>query len=249
VGLREATVTAEILMRLMNDAPYVEAALRSALEQDYLGTIVSVYIDGATTDGTEYAVREFLRRHPRRLSAHVARHPHLWLSEATRLALHEATGDDLFFLDGDCRLDPNRVSAHIALHPDATGVCCTQIRFEDEGGKPMSKVLYCPPDITVDQLLRGNVIDTHSLRLKGEYVRNRLLPLTDGLDFAKEVHDDWLWCLIAAFDGKLCIHPERVLATYRYRPDSLTRRSTPPQTRENTVKLFDQVLERITQGA
>lgn len=140
---------ASIVILSFNQEKYIEAALRSALEQDY--PCLEILIgDDASSDGTRSLIEKVLSTHP---SAHLARllpsAPNLGLVGNWERLVREVTGDFIVAQAGDDVSMPRRTAqiAHIfSTHQDVMAVL-SQVRIIDgnsavlresfEQGRPM----------------------------------------------------------------------------------------------------------------
>jgi len=230
-----------ILIRLFNEERYVGPVLTSAYNLTWDGPLrVYVAVDGGTTDATQAEVDGWIEHYARRTDLEWVRvtHPHLPLSAATAVVLRGVASDWIYFLDADNRMPVDRLVRHHALHPNAPGVCAITVRKVDLAtGLEVDRAPGEEP--TYLRLLQGNQLDGLNLRIRGDYARERLLPLLEAAN--GEVLEDWLFVLAAAWDNVLCWH-DVLLGEYGLRSDSLTARRSvrPAETRTREL-----VLERL----
>ena len=136
----------------LNQAAFIEATIRSVLDQDY-PALDYIVIDGGSTDGTV----EILKRYDSRLR---------WVSEpdqgqadAINKGLRMAEGDILAYLNSDDLYLPgtlSRVTEYLAAHPEASWVY-GDCRLIDEAGNAIGR-------------LRAPVFDLNRMILRGEYI-------------------------------------------------------------------------------
>jgi glycosyltransferase involved in cell wall biosynthesis len=135
-----------------NQARYLEATLRSVLEQDY-PNIEYLVVDGASTDGSV----EIIRRYANRLTS--------WISEkdsgqpeAVNKGLMRARGEFVGWLNSDDIYLPGAVSAAIKVfqsHPEA-GLVYGDAQAIDADGKPFN--LMRARQYTLADLMAFNII-------------------------------------------------------------------------------------------
>ncbi len=116
----------------LNQAAFIQATIRSVLDQGY-PDLDYIVVDGGSTDGT----LDILRRYSSRLR---------WLSEPDRgqadainKGFRLATGDVLAYLNADDLYLPgtiDRVTQYLAAHP-ATNWVYGDCRLIDEAGRPL----------------------------------------------------------------------------------------------------------------
>lgn len=124
---------ASIVILSFNQEKYIEAALRSALEQDYPNLEILIG-DDASSDGTRLLIEKVLSTHP---SAHLARllplAPNLGLVGNWERLVRNATGDFIVAQAGDDVSMPRRTAqiAHIfSANKDVMAVL-SQVRIID----------------------------------------------------------------------------------------------------------------------
>src|SRR3989304_9471045 len=118
-----------------NQATYLEEAMRSVLDQDYL-RVEYILIDGGSTDGSP----EIIKRYAKRLS--------FWTSESDRgqadainRGFVNARGKYMAWLNADDRLKTNAISEAVAFlesHPDV-GMVYGDADFIDAQGRAIGR--------------------------------------------------------------------------------------------------------------
>lgn len=98
-----------IVIPCHNAAPWVEAAVRSALEQTWPRTEVIVVDDGSTDDSLA-RIRRLAPPH----ALHIHSQPNQGASAARNAGLQRAQGDYIQFLDADDLLDPRKIEVQVA---------------------------------------------------------------------------------------------------------------------------------------
>jgi glycosyltransferase involved in cell wall biosynthesis len=136
----------------LNQAAFIEATIRSVLDQGY-PALDYVVIDGGSADGTQ----AILQRYSSRLR---------WVSEPDRgqadainKGLRMAKGDILAYLNSDDLYLPGtlaQVAGYLAAHPEA-GWVYGDCRLIDEGGETIGR-------------LRAPAFDLNRMILRGEYL-------------------------------------------------------------------------------
>ncbi len=104
-----------IVIPACNEAPALEAALCSVLEQDY-PELEIILIDDRSTDGTAAIVDRMAQADRRILAIHVELLPEGWLGKVHALALGtaKANGSWLLFTDADVHMAPGALRRAIA---------------------------------------------------------------------------------------------------------------------------------------
>jgi glycosyltransferase involved in cell wall biosynthesis len=123
-----------ILIASFNQRPYIEEALRSALEQQYENLQV-VISDDASTDGTAEIILRIAKKYPR-LQAIVGG-PHLGITGNVNRALRACKGEFIAFQGGDDVLLPGKIEKQVAWfsQKDSRVLCGHDVEvFDSESG-------------------------------------------------------------------------------------------------------------------
>jgi len=172
-----------------NQAPYLEATIRSVLEQDY-PDLEYIIVDGGSTDGSV----DIIRRYAHRLA--------WWVSEADKgqtEALNKgfarAKGEILAWLNSDDTYQPGAVAEATAFLRDRpeVGLVYGDANFIDENGKLIGRFPAAQTDYR--RLRRGYVhIPQQAAFFRADLWR-KVAPLDPSFYFAMDYD---LWVRIAA---------------------------------------------------
>jgi glycosyltransferase involved in cell wall biosynthesis len=125
--------TVSVVMPSFNQAPYLEAAILSVLDQAPPGGVELLVLDGGSTDGSV----EILRRYEGRL-AFWRSGPDGGQAAAIREGLARATGDILCWLNSDDLLEPGALTEVVKAfeqHPEA-GIVYGDLLYVESDGRP-----------------------------------------------------------------------------------------------------------------
>ncbi len=182
-----------------NQAPYLEAAIRSVLEQDYPDLEYFV-VDGGSTDGS----LEIIRRYADRLTWWVSE-PDRGQADGINKGLRRATGEVVAWLNSDDRYRPDalrRVAETFAAHPDV-GLVFGDVASVDAEGRVFYLQRFGP--YTLDDLLAFRIISQPAV-----FMRREVLQAAGYLDETYHLLlDHHLWLRMAR------------LAPLRYLPHTL----------------------------
>lgn len=120
-----------IITPSFNQARYLEATIRSVLEQDY-PEIEYIIVDGGSSDGSA----EIIRRYADRLAWWVSE-PDRGQTDALNKGFARARGDVLAWINSDDTLEPGAVRAaveYLQAHPDV-GMVYGDANFIDSEGR------------------------------------------------------------------------------------------------------------------
>jgi glycosyltransferase involved in cell wall biosynthesis len=188
-----------------NQAPYLEATIRSVLEQDD-AQIEYIVVDGGSKDGS----REILERYSSRLAWWVSEPDH-GQTEAINKGFARATGDVLAWLNSDDTYNPGALHQAIealSQHPQAAMVY-GDANYIDETGKIIGRFPAAQTDYA--RLRQGYVhIPQQSSFWRAEYWR-KVGPLDPSFYFAMDYD---LWVRLSSL-APLAYIPGKTWANFR----------------------------------
>ena len=173
-----------------NQAPYLEATLRSVLEQGY-PDLEYIVMDGGSTDGSV----DILRSHASCLSYWTSAHD-AGQADAINRGLARSTGEILAYLNSDDVYLPGalaRVAAHFAAHPEADLVYGDYV-YLDEQGRVLQH--FQAPPFEAAALVLGNTVSQPTV-----FVRRRAWERVGPFDAALHCVMDLDYWLRAAVAG------------------------------------------------
>lgn len=168
-----------------NQAPYLDAAMRSVFDQEY-SSVEYILIDGASTDGS----RALIERHAARL-AHWVSEPDRGQTDAINKGFAKTTGKYLAWLNADDRLKPQAVAEAVALleaHPEV-GMVYGDADYIDSQGRVVGRFPAAQTDYA--RLRQGYVhIPQQAAFWRAELWR-QVGPLDPSFNFAMD-YDLWV---------------------------------------------------------
>ncbi len=195
-----------------NQARYLEATMRSVLEQDY-PDIEYIVVDGGSTDGSV----DILRKYQDRLAWWVSEKDR-GQTEAINKGFAQATGDVLAWLNSDDTYQPGAIREAVEAlqaHPEAALVY-GDANFIDENGRVIGRFPAAQTDYR--RLRQGYVhIPQQASFWRAEHWR-KVGPLDPSFYFAMDYD---LWVRLAGL-GPLVYLPGRVWANFRLHSDAKT---------------------------
>jgi glycosyltransferase involved in cell wall biosynthesis len=210
-----------------NQVRFIEATLRSVLEQDY-PNIEYLVVDGASTDGSV----EIIRRYADRLAWWVSEKD-TGQSEAVNKGLRRTRGEIVGWLNSDDVYLPGAVSAAVAAfqsHPQA-GLIYGDARAIDADGKPFN-VMHAR-QYTLADLLAFNIICQPAA-----FMRRSVLERVNYLNPNYQLlMDNLLWMCIA--QKAPMIYVPRTWAAARYHEQAKNRTRGAAYGREAKVLIDD----------
>lgn len=174
-----------IVMPAYNAAGTLAASVESAMAQTWPHWELLLVVDAATDD--TLAIAEHLAARDARIKV-LACQTNQGVSKARNLALEQAKGDYLAFLDSDDLWLPTKLAEQVAFMKETgTELCYTAyLRFNEHG--PLNLVVP-PGQVSYEQLLQSNVIANLTGIIKRSAVQD--------LRFKNIGHEDYLFWLSA----------------------------------------------------
>lgn len=183
-----------IIIPVYNVAPYIKRCLDSVVAQTFQD-IECILVDDCGTDNSVEIVQQYINNYQGQIQFKFIRHEmNLGLSGARNTGIKVATGEWLYFLDGDDSIIPDCISILLALqekHPDADFV---QGNLLDETGKISHYGFnnipeYCNNPSTIEDIMLQRVITSACNRL----IKHSFLIENDLFFPVGMVHEDMYW--------------------------------------------------------
>jgi glycosyltransferase involved in cell wall biosynthesis len=225
IEAQDVACVVSVVLPVFNSVGTVEAAIGSVLDQRISGLEVLVVDDGST-DGSAASIEKFVSRPEVR----VLRHPegrNLSVTASRLLALTQARGEFVAFLDSDDEYLPGKLSRHIDIlrrHPEVMLVHGRVVRrTDDPAAAGWTLDLGEEPEIydltKKSYFLRRNYICNSTVVCR----RSAILPEADSPPVMIGGGEDWVIWNCVALRGLLYYDP-LPLTIYSYHVDSFTHR-------------------------
>ena len=196
-----------------NAGRFLEACIRSVLDDGYAG-LEYIVIDGGSTDDT----LEIIRKYEHRLAYWHSR-PDRGQADAINTGLARATGDVVAYLNADDRYRRGTLHAVATLFRDRpdVNVVFGDAFFTDEAGHPTSRYIGVDqPFAEKIRYWRGWPVPQPTV-----FLRRGVVQAHGGLDESFHYALDYDWFLRISRTERFH-HADAVLAEYRLRGDSKT---------------------------
>jgi glycosyltransferase involved in cell wall biosynthesis len=200
-----ALTTVSIITPSFNQARYLEATLRSVLEQDY-PAIEYILVDGGSLDGSV----DLIKKYSDRLA--------WWVSEkdkgqtdALNKGFERATGDIFAWINSDDTYEPGAISAAVKYldeHPEV-GLVYADTNFIDEQGRVIGRFPAAQTDYA--RLRRGYVHIPQQAAFFRASLWKQVCPLDPDFYFAMDYD---LWVRLARL-AALAYLPGQTWANFR----------------------------------
>ena len=209
-----------VVIPCYNVAPYIEAAVASALDQTWRRLEVIAVDDGATDETLQVLNRLAASRQDPRLR--IVCQANGGLSQARNTGIREARGSYIGFLDGDDIWLPEKVEQQmrIMLSDPCVGLTFSFSRYLTEAGKDTGRLLTTRklrPGL--DDMVRRNHFGNGSTVV----ARRQCFEIAGMFDTELKSCEDYeMWCRILSKTSYLAIGLPQALTCYRLRESSLT---------------------------
>jgi len=205
--------TVTIITPSFNQAAFLEATIRSVLEQDY-PLLEYIIIDGGSTDSSV----DIIRRYEDRL-AFWASEPDLGQTDAINKGFNRAKGSILAWLNSDDTYQPGAVREAVEFlqaHREV-GMVYGSAMYIDAGGRPVARYPSHPTD------LRGLRRGVNTISQQAMFFRSVLWKMVGPLDPSFYYAMDYdLWVRIAEI-SEIRFH-DRYWANFRLQEESKSMR-------------------------
>jgi glycosyltransferase involved in cell wall biosynthesis len=209
--------TVSVIMPAYNVAPYIGAAIESALAQTFRDLEVIVVDDGST-DETATVVSRYVERDPR---VRLLQQENGGVSVGRNTALRVARGEFLALLDGDDLWNPEYLDEQLAVfraRPDVSIVTANAFYLgSDLSGQPARPT----PDPRPEPTLRNLLEDEECVFIMSIFRRTVYEAIGD-FDGSIRSNEDYDYWLRAALAGFRFARNDKPLGHYRRRSDSVS---------------------------
>jgi glycosyltransferase involved in cell wall biosynthesis len=206
-----------VIMPAYNVAPYVGAALRSALAQSFADFEI-VVVDDGSTDGTADVVSRCAAGDPR---VRLVRQPNRGLAGARNTALRMARGELFALLDSDDLWEPGFLEEQVATLQAQPEVDIVTGNGWIMGGPQDGELARPCPDPRPQPDLASILGDEFSVFIMSVF-RRRVYEIVGCFDESLRTNEDYDFWLRAAISGCRFLRNDRPLGHYRVRADSLS---------------------------
>lgn len=219
LGAGEHPYRVTVVMPCLNQAAFVEKAVRSVLSQAD-GQTELLVMDGLSSDGTQAILARLQVRYPGRLRwwSQADNGPAQALNRAMALAQGEMVG----WLNADDLYQPGAVAqalAHLDKHPGDVMVYALG-RHVDAHGAALGPYPTLPPDRALAGFVNGSGICQPTVFMR-RWALAEVGPLDESLKTAFDF--EWWWRWFHRFEGRIGF-VRRVWAASRLHPACLTQR-------------------------
>jgi GT2 family glycosyltransferase len=203
--------TVSVIMPCFNAGPYIEEAVRSALDQTFRDNELIVVDDGSTDDSGD-TLAALQHEYGDRLV--LLRAEHSGPYRARNAGLARARGDWVAFLDADDWWEPDFMAAMLAAAREA-GAEVAYCGWKNVGGERDKTLPYVPPDYSAEDAVAAFLHDC-PWPIHAALVRRDVVERLGGFSVRMFSSMDYdLWIRLLGVTQKMVRVP-RVLVYYRW---------------------------------
>ena len=200
-----------VIIPAYNCEPFIEAAVRSVMEQTHRSWELLV-IDDGSTDATCEIIRRLAEEDAR---IRFLRNPvNIGVAGTRNRGLDESRGEYVAFLDGDDVWHPDKLEKQLqAMRAEDADVSYTSYAVVDRGGTPCKRPYMVPDHTSFASMLKENVMGCSTVMLSRR--------VADSYRFIKDFyHEDYCLWLSILRDGYKAVGCRGVLVSWRLIADS-----------------------------
>ncbi|MBR2300661.1 MAG: glycosyltransferase family 2 protein [Bacteroidaceae bacterium] len=203
-----------VIMPVHNAERFIEDAIRSVMAQTYDNWELLV-VDDASTDHSMAIVKNLVRE-DNRIKLITNNNPTGYPATPRNMAVNEARGRFIAFLDSDDMWLPDKLERQLPLFEKHAKVAVVFSNYEkvNEFGERAKRVVVAPRRVSYRRLLLGNVIGN----VTGVYDTRRVGKVY----FPQVRHEDYAMWLSILKRGYLAYNQGEVTALYRVSSNSVS---------------------------
>lgn len=232
-----------IVVAAYNISEFVEDCITSILQQQTRATYELIAVDDGSTDDTGDKLNALAAAHPRHLT--VIRQVNSGLSVARNTGFDHATGDFIWFIDGDDMIAPGAIESVVStLKQQALDCVHFGFREVDEQGQPLPGA-HLPVQTGLSSgktFFHRGVKTFHIATTAWTFVYRRSLLVQSGLRFEPNLlHEDMLHTPLLLQEADRFLPMDSQPYLYRQRTGSITQDINPKKARariDSLIRIF-----------
>ena len=226
----------------------IATCLESVISQDFQEMEILI-IDDHSTDRSVEIVREIMMKHPEREFHFIVNEVNLGINRVRNMAIDEAKGEALFFVDGDDTIEPGTLSLfHRRMEETDVEVVCGSFRKKDFNGNTYI-VKQFPEDTLKGECAYATYIERY---IKG-YFSVAVWKKLYRLDFLKfheiycsphyREYEDSLFTFKVVLNARSVSFTYNVTYNYNDNPTSITHQKKDWKYCQNYFAVIDSVID------
>lgn len=202
-----------IITPMYNSEKFIEGTINSVLSQTYQEWEMLI-IDDCSTDNCSNIVKSYIQNDSR--IKYIRTETNQGVSHARNVALENASGQFIAFLDSDDQWESSKLEKQIAFMKESnSAITFTAYELMDENTNKLNKAIRIPKTVDYKKLLKGNVMGCLTVVIDKTKI-----------DFEIKMsgvpHEDYVLWLSILKKGYLAYGIDEVLALYRKSSTSLS---------------------------
>lgn len=236
-----------VVIAAYNISGFIEDCIASILEQDSHATVELIAVDDGSTDGTGDILKALADASPDRMV--VVHQPNAGLSAARNTGLEHASGEFIWFIDGDDMIAPGAIESVMnTLQHQALDCVHFGYREVDEHGR-MQPAGHVPIQTWIcpgTAFFHRAVQSFHIATTAWTFVYRRALLVQSGLRFEPDLlHEDMLHTPLLLQQAKRFLPLEETPYLYRQRSGSITQDIDPSKAKARVDSLIH-IFQRLS---
>lgn len=223
-----------IVIPVYNVAPYIEDCIRSVVSQAWGGNIECVIVDDGCTDNSMQIIDDFLCINNSHVEFNIIHHEtNQGLSAARNTGINAATGDYIYFLDGDDEITPSCIADMVQpLENEYYDIVVGDYRIMGNRQKIPLRMDDCTIIRNAEILSAYRRQDWNMMAVnkfyRMEFLRDRHLLFQRGI-----IYEDELWSFQIACMAKSLAVVGKITYLYKIRKDSTSMTEFSPAKAES----------------
>ncbi|TQQ83941.1 glycosyltransferase family 2 protein [Peptacetobacter hominis] len=202
-----------IITPMYNAEKYIKDTIESVISQEYKEWEMIV-VDDCSTDGCTEIVKKYSNKDSR--IKYIRSEKNGGVSKARNLALKNASGRYIAFLDSDDIWSPEKLSRQIDfMKKENATISFTSYELINEDNERIGKIISVPEKVDYKTLLKGNIMGCLTVIIDRE-------NLDQEIKMSGYRHEDYVLWLSILKQGYYAYGLNDVLAFYRKTPESLS---------------------------
>ena len=243
-----------IIIPVYNVASYIEDCLRSVMRQTYTGKMECLIVDDCGTDDSIEKSERMIAAYEGAIHFRILHHEqNRGLSAARNIGTLQATGDYIFYLDGDDEITDHCIETlmeKIKEDPDAEMVQGNTLMYFNTK-KPVLQVKKNPiPHAVTNEMVRscyyryGQMsVNVWNKLLRRDFLIDNNILFLEGI-----IHEDNLWTFYLLKYLKRAAFVFDITYHYRIRPDSIMTGTEYKIRNINFDVIYHDILTHLTSG-
>lgn len=238
-----------IIIPIFNDSKYIERCVRSVMEQTF-SEIECIFVDNCSHDESVRIVERLLNEYNGPVSFRILqREKNGGPSAARNLGTETATGDYVYYLDGDDEITPDCIAAlveEVERHPGVDMVCADSLEPESKESRVYHfdtySCLLSNPSIRFLLFCQEQAmpVTVWNKLISIDFIRNNKLSFLEGI-----IHEDVLWTYMAVLRMNTMIMLPQKTYIYHVNNESIVTATSKEISAKSRVRIAEEIVAHL----